>query len=64
MDFLITIGAGEVKMMTFLTGNGYNLDLFLLCLPSLPGFQLVPGHSARIAPRVGYSPYLAHILYF
>lgn len=56
MDFLIIIGAGEVKMMTFITGNGHNLDLSLPCLPSLPVFQSVAGYSARIDPSVDIVP--------
>lgn len=48
MDFLIIIGAGEVKMMTFLTGNGHNLDLFLPCHPSFPVFHSVPNYSTRV----------------
>ena len=62
MDFLITTGAGEVKMMTFLTGNGHKLDLFLQCLPSLLVFLPVLGYSARIDPQEECSSHPAQIL--
>ena len=59
MDFLITTGAGEVKMMTFITGKCHNLDLVLPSLPSLLVFLSMLGYLARIDPKERCSPHPA-----
>lgn len=55
MDFLIITGAGEEKMMTFLTGNAHSSYLSGLS-GFTSSFESVLSYSGRIGTREGAAP--------